>query len=101
MHYLVLVFYNEVNFIKRNNMKKIFLAVSLLSSIGLMANDALKAEMTSWLAKDHPAAKAKYDSLSQDKQKELDSFFESCRADVASGKLPKGTCKPALLEKLK
>lgn len=37
----------------------------------------------------------------KEKQANLDTFFEECRADVASGKLPKGTCKPLFLNKLK
>jgi len=83
-------------------MKKSFVAIVLFGSVSLFANDALKAEVSAWLQTvDGGALKAKYDGLAKDKQAALDKFFEECRADVASGKLPKGTCKPAFIEKIK
>lgn len=83
-------------------MKKIISIVAILSSISLFANDTLKAEVSAWLATvDGGTPKIKYDGLAKDKQAGLDKFFEDCRTDVASGKLPKGTCKPLFLEKLK
>jgi len=83
-------------------MKKFVWVLFLVGFVGASANDALKAEVTTWLqGLDGGAQKAKYDSLSPEKQATLDKFFEECRADVASGKSPKGTCKPLFLEKLK
>ncbi|MCX6074668.1 MAG: hypothetical protein NTY39_10145 [Campylobacterales bacterium] len=83
-------------------MKKILCVLLLVGFTGVSANDALKAEVGTWLQGiDGGAPKAKYDSIGADKQSALDKFFEECRADVASGKLPKGTCKPLFLEKLK
>lgn len=86
----------------RGGMKKFIWVLFLVGCVGVSANDALKAEVTTWLqGLDGGAQKAKYDSLGAEKQSALDKFFEECRADVASGKLPKGTCKPLFLEKLK
>ena len=83
-------------------MKKIISTVAILGSISLFANEALKTEVSAWLATvDGGVPKIKYDGLAKDKQAGLDKFFEECRADVASGKLPKGTCKPLFLNKLK
>lgn len=83
-------------------MKKFLCVLFLVGFVGASANDALKVEVTTWLQGiEGGAQKAKYDSLGADKQSVLDTFFEECRGDVASGKLPKGTCKPLFLEKLK
>ena len=83
-------------------MKKVISIVAVLGAVVLFANDALKTEVSAWLATvDGGAPKIKYDGLSKDKQAGLDKFFEDCRVDVASGKLPKGTCKPMFLDKLK
>lgn len=82
-------------------MKKFFCVLLVVGMTSVFANDALKVEVTTWLQGLDGGQKGKYDSLSPDKQAALDTFFEECRADVASGKLPKGTCKPLFLEKLK
>lgn len=83
-------------------MKKTISIITILGSVSLFANGALKSEVSAWLATvDGGTPKIKYDGLAKDKQAGLDKFFEDCRADVASGKLPKGTCKPLFLEKLK
>lgn len=81
-------------------LKKTFLISFLV--VGAFADTALKTEVNTWLKTvENGIFKVKYDSLSQDKQNELDTFFEECRKDVASGKLPKGTCKPEFIKKLK
>jgi hypothetical protein len=83
-------------------MKKFVCVLFLIGFTGAFADDALKAEVKTWLQGiEGGVQKAKYDSLDAEKQSALDKFFEECRADVASGKSPKGTCKPLFLEKLK
>ncbi len=82
-------------------MKKVIFILSIFS-LSVFANVTLQTEVQAWfITIDGGTPKIKYDGLAKDKQAVLDKFFEEYRADVASGKLPKGTCKPLFLNKLK